>query len=74
MGENVIKYYTIHCPKCKILQGLMEKKGISFDVIDDNDTVMEVAEQYGVKSAPFALVNGECYNTKKLQEWIKEQE
>lgn len=73
MGKRVIKYYTIHCPKCKVLQILMDKKNIEFEVIDDKDVVTSVAEENNVKSAPFALIDGVCYDTKKLQEWIKEQ-
>lgn len=72
MGK-VITFYTIHCPKCKVLQMLMDKKNINFEVIDDKDVVMSMAEKNNIKSAPFAFIDGECYNTKQLQEWIKEQ-
>lgn len=72
MGK-VIKYYTIHCPKCRVLQMLMDKKNINFEVIDDKDVVMSVAEENNIKSAPFAFIDDECYDTKQLQEWIKEQ-
>ena len=71
--EKVIEYYTIHCPKCKVLQMLMDKKNIDFEVIDDKDVVMSVAEENNIKSAPFAIIDGVCYDTKQLQEWIKEQ-
>lgn len=72
MGK-VIEFYTIHCPKCKTLQTLMDKKNITFSVIDDRDVVMRIADQYGINDAPFALIDGVLYNTKQLQEWIKEQ-
>ncbi len=71
--ENKVVFYTIHCPKCKILQMLMDKKNINFEVIDNKDTVMLVAAEHNIQSAPFALINGVCYDTKQLQEWIKEQ-
>lgn len=70
--ESVI-FYTIHCPKCKTLQMLMDKKGIVFNVIDDEEVVRAEGAKYNLNSAPFALINGECYDTKKLQAWIKEQ-
>ena len=73
MGETVIKYYTIHCPMCKGLQTLMNQKNIKFDVIDDKAVVMSVAQENNIKSAPFALINGVCYDAKTLQKWIKEQ-
>ena len=74
MGDKVITFYTIHCPNCKVLQMLMVKKNIKFDVVDDKATVLSVADQYGVKSAPFAIINGQLYDAKRLKEWIKEQQ
>lgn len=73
MGENVITFYTIHCPKCKILQGLMETKNITFSIVDNEDEVKQVAEKNGTNFAPFAFIDGEFYDTKQLQNWIKEQ-
>ena len=70
--ESVI-FFTLHCPKCNVLQTLMTQKNIVFNVVDDKDTVLAEADKYNIRSAPFALINGECYDTKKLQEWIKEQ-
>lgn len=72
MGK-VIDFYTIHCPKCKTLQMIMTKKNIAFNVIDDRDTVVSVGDRYNIKEAPFAVIDDVCYNTKQLQEWIKEQ-
>ena len=72
MGK-VIKYYTIHCPKCKVLQMLMKNKGIEFEVIEDKDVVMSVAKENNIESAPFAFIDDACYDAKQLQEWIKEQ-
>ena len=71
--NNEITLYTIHCPKCKMLQKLMEIKKVNFDVVDDMKTVTSVAMEYDIKSAPFAIINGELYDAKKLQQWIKEQ-
>jgi hypothetical protein len=52
---------------------LMDKKGIVFTVVDDKDVVLAEGAKYNLNSAPFALINGECYDAKKLQEWIKEK-
>lgn len=72
MGK-VVEFYTIHCPKCNTLQMIMNKKNIAFSVIDDKDTVLSVADRYGIKEMPFAIIDEQCYNTKQLQAWIKEQ-
>jgi glutaredoxin len=71
--DKKIEFFTLHCPKCKTLQMLMDKKGIVFNVIDDEEIVRAEGAKYNLNSAPFALINGECYDTKKLQAWIKEQ-
>lgn len=70
--ENQVIFYTTHCPKCKALLTLMTVKKIEHTIVDDRDTVMKVAEEHGILSAPFASINGEIYDVKKLQQWIKE--
>ena len=72
MGK-VIDFYTIHCPKCNTLQKIMQNKNITFNVVDDRDTVMSMGDKYNTNDAPFAIIDGVFYNTKQLQEWIKEQ-
>ena len=72
MGK-VIEFYTIHCPKCNVLQTLMTNKNIAFNVIDDRNVVMSVANSHNTNDAPFAVIDGQFYDTKQLQEWIKEQ-
>ena len=73
MGEHVIKYYTIHCPKCNVLETLMKEKNIVFDIIDNEEEVEAIGLANNTNFAPFAFINGEFYDTKKLQNWIKEQ-
>lgn len=71
MGKIV--FYTIHCPKCKILQQLLSDKHLDFEIVDNKDEVLKVADENHIQSAPFAIIDGKCYDTKELQEWIKEQ-
>lgn len=72
MNETIV-FYTIHCPKCKVLQTIMNKKNIRFDIVDDKNVVIEIGTLHNIDSAPFAKINGEFYDTKKLQKWIEEQ-
>ena len=30
-----MKLWTIHCPKCKILEKKLKEKGLAFEIIDD---------------------------------------
>lgn len=46
------------CPKCKMIHKKLQEKGIDFNFIDNEEEVMEVAEQNGVMGIPFAI-NGD---------------
>lgn len=35
----MIKLYSTHCPKCKVLTIKLTQKNINFEVIDDIDTM-----------------------------------
>ena len=54
----VTKYvlYTTHCPKCNVLYKKMTDKGISFEVSEDIDHLIEM----GYMTAPM-LYDGEKY-------------
>ena len=51
----MIKLYSTHCPKCKILEKQLKKHDIEFEVIDDE----EVMINKGFKSAPKLEINGQ---------------
>lgn len=44
----MIKMYSTHCPKCKVLAMKLAQKNIEFEEIDN----IEVMCQIGLKSAP----------------------
>ena len=71
MGK-VIEFFTIHCPMCKGMQRMMDMKKIPYHVIDDRDEVLKKADELNIKSAPFAIIDGEIYTDSKLKTWIKE--
>lgn len=71
MGK-VIEFFTIHCPMCKSIQKMMDMKKIPYQVIDDKEEVLKKADELKVKSAPFAIIEGEVYVENKLKTWIKE--
>ena len=70
--EKVIDFFTIHCPMCKSIQKMMDMKKIPYQIIDDKDEVFKKAEELNIKSAPFAIIDGETYTESKLKTWIKE--
>jgi len=67
-----IEFYTSHCPKCKMLKQIMDKKKIEYVEIDDEDVYMPIAEGNGIMSMPFANIDGFIYDTKQLQNYITE--
>ena len=72
MGKNTIAFYTIHCPMCKGIQKMMDMKKISYQLIDDVDTVTQKADELKINSAPFAIINGQCYTNENLKKWVRE--
>ena len=67
----MITLYSTHCPKCNILEGLMKKKGMEFNLVDNQEEVLKIAGENNIVSAPFAKIDDKFYTTKELQEYIK---
>lgn len=70
----MIKLYSSHCPKCIVLEKLMANKGIKFEVIDDENIYLSIAELNNIMSMPFAEIDGKIYNSKELQKYITSME
>ncbi len=66
----MIKFYTSHCPKCKVLKKLMDDKKIEYVEIDDENIYLEIAKKNNIISMPFAEINERVVNTKELQNYI----
>jgi len=52
----------------------MTNKGIKFEVIDDENIYLSIAELNNIMSMPFAEINGKIYNSKELQKYITSME
>ena len=66
----MIKFYTSHCPKCKVLKKLMDDKNIEYKEIDDESIYLDIADKNNIIAMPFAEINGRVVNTKELQNFI----
>ena len=67
----MIKLYTTHCPRCKVLEIKMSKKGINYEEINSTDVMIEK----GFKSVPvLELEDGTILDFAKANSWINEQE
>lgn len=68
-----MKFYSSGCPKCDALKKICDNKKIEYEYITDEKIYLPIAKENGINFMPFAEINGEIYDTKKLQQWIVEQ-
>ena len=62
---NVVLYST-GCPRCKILKSKLDKKGITYSVVDDVDKMLSM----GMVVVPVLEVDGVRMNFKEAINWI----
>lgn len=65
MGEKII-FHSSHCPKCKILEMKLQKKGIQYE--ENNDIDVMIAK--GLTMAPALEVDGKILDFTASNEWI----
>ena len=58
--------YTTDCPKCKVLEKMLENKNIKFS---KNNNISDIQE-LGVYSAPQLLVNKELMDYNSATKWV----
>ena len=69
----MIKFYTSHCARCKVLKMLMDNNGMEYIEIDDENVYMPIAKVNKILSMPFAEIDGVVYGSKELQKYIVEK-
>ena len=62
---NVVLYST-GCPRCKILKSKLDKKGITYSVVDDVDKMLNM----GMIVVPVLEVDGVRMSFKEAINWI----
>ena len=65
----MIKMYSTHCPKCKVLAMKLAQKNIEFEEIDDLDEMRSI----GLKSAPALRIDEQILDFNAAIAWVKEQ-
>jgi len=61
--------YTIHCPKCDVLEQKLNMKGIQFEKVDD----IAVLQAKGMDTMPMLEVNGELLGFADAVKWVNSQ-
>lgn len=63
----MVKLYSTGCSKCIILTKKLDEAGITYDVFDDVDKMIEM----GMTTVPMLEVDGKIMNFKEAVDWIK---
>lgn len=62
----MIKLYTTHCPKCKVIEKKLAQKNIQYIEVTDVDEM----QRLGFKSVPILEVDGKIMNMTDANRWI----
>jgi len=70
-----MKLLSTHCPKCVILEKKLEQKQIKFDLIDNEDEVIRIANSFGMNTAPILILDsGEALEFSKAISLVNNME
>ena len=65
-----VVFYTIDCPKCRVLESKLKAKKVDFEECRD----IEIMQEKGFKSAPMLEVDGAEMNFGEAVKWINNLE
>lgn len=60
--------YTTNCPKCRVLETKLKQKNIEFDIVDDENVMIEK----GFMEAPMLEVDNNYKNYNESIKWLNE--
>lgn len=65
----MIKLYTTHCPKCKILKKKLDELNIEYDIIEDVDIMLEL----GMSQVPILEIDEVKMDFTEANNWVNKQ-
>ena len=65
-----VVFYTIDCPKCRVLESKLKAKKVAFEECRD----IEIMQEKGFESAPMLEVDGTEMNFGEAVKWINNLE
>lgn len=65
-----VVFYTIDCPKCRVLESKLKAKNVAFEECRD----IEIMQEKGFKSAPMLEVDGTTMSFGEAAKWINNLE
>ena len=69
----MVRLYSTHCPKCKVIEMKLKQKNIDFELVEDLDKVMAAAETAGFHSAPILQIDDEYLDFQSAVKFINER-
>ncbi|MBR3279710.1 MAG: thioredoxin family protein [Lachnospiraceae bacterium] len=54
-GTSTMLFTTATCPNCKAAKAMLDRAGVSYDVIDANEAP-DLCDKYGIMSAPTLIL------------------
>lgn len=68
-----IKFYTIDCTACNVLEKKLNAKNLTYETIKDLDTIQKIAVQHAITSAPILEVDGDVMSYADAVNWVNKQ-
>lgn len=65
----MIILYTTHCPKCRVIETKLIKKGIPFETNENTEEMISL----GFKFAPVLCIDGQYLDFAQANNWINQQ-
>lgn len=62
----MIKMYSTHCPKCKILETKLRQKNIQYEECSDVDEMLKK----GIETVPVLEVDGQLLDFGNAVKWV----
>ena len=69
----MIKLYSTHCPKCKVVEMKLAQKKIDYKMIDNQEEVVAVGKEHHIMSAPILQVGDEFLDFAAAVKYINER-
>ena len=70
----MIKLYSTNCPKCKVLEVMLDSRMVQYEKIEDEKEVIRVGTENNIMAAPILKVNDEYMDFSAAVKYVKNNE
>ena len=64
-----VTLFTIGCPRCKILEAMLDNAGITYAHCPDKDLMIDI----GIDTVPVLSVDGKRMQFEEAKKWIEQE-